>query len=413
MKKGKLLSSLGVNKLSHDFLQFTTVHLIFMAATAITTTYINTLLMRVCTDVNAAFKYDIIFYAFTAIGMLLATPIMKKFTNKTILTIGAVFYMLVYGLTLVFVAHLDSIYGIISALHGIGCGFYWIEVSRATVSYTTDDTREVAMSYMGVLVGAVGLVVPLITGIVIDITAGLYGYFIVFGICFLLCLLTILYVAKLRPLPPKNKKTKLLYTLKLSNSNPLWANIMWSQLFIGIRDGSFGIFLSVLLFELVKSESVIGINSFLVGIIGIFANFVIGKVMRPNNRMKYMLISTTVMAVLTALLFIKLDAVNILLLSVVGSFLGSFMLTPATTTLYTFLDEVKEAKNLEGEIFSIVDCYKNIGRILGILIIMLVPKTDFYYVIALMILSASQYITYIFTKLALKSIKKESLNVVR
>ncbi|MEG1028340.1 MAG: MFS transporter, partial [Oscillospiraceae bacterium] len=209
MKKSKFLVSLGVNKLNHDFLQFTTVHLIFMAATAITTTYINTLLMRVSTDANAAFKYDIIFYAFTAIGMLLATFIMKKFSNKTILIIGAVFYMLVYGLTLVFVSQIDSIYGFISALHGVGCGFYWIEVSRATVSYTTDDTREVAMAYMGVFVGAVGLIVPLITGIVIDITPGLYGYFIVFGLCFLLCLLTVFFVLKLRALPAKNKKTKL------------------------------------------------------------------------------------------------------------------------------------------------------------------------------------------------------------
>lgn len=139
---------------------------------------------------------------------------------------------------------------------------------------------------------------------------------------------------------------------------------------------------------------------------------VAGKISRPENRIRYMAIATTLLASITMLLFFQLNTITVLILSISNSMLGVFMVNPVTTTLYTVFDKVPNAKSFKKESFAMTECYKNAGRILGVLLIMAMPDGTFWSVVSLAILALTQFITAIFAKVTMNCTKKYSVEEI-
>ena len=58
----KLFFSLGVDRLNEEFRRFALMHEVYILATSITMTFVNTLLMRVSEDPDIALKYNVAHY---------------------------------------------------------------------------------------------------------------------------------------------------------------------------------------------------------------------------------------------------------------------------------------------------------------------------------------------------------------
>lgn len=401
-----LFFALSADRLNREFLQFVGMHLAYLLATSITTVFVNTLLMRVSQDPNITLKYNIVHFAFVGLAMALAAKCMRKFNNLVILIFGISLSMIVYLMVFIFMNRLDVVYIPVAIIHGAAVGFYWLIYFQSLLIYSNDDTRDVAMSFLGVFAGIISLVMPMLSGFVIQLFSGYIGYYVVFGICFIIAGFAIYLVLKLPVIEPIKKKTRFIYFINLIYTKRVWFFVIHMDFFKGIREGAFAFFLNVLLFEIVKNEGLVGVNTFMAGFVSMFASVIACKIMRPSNRMKLMLMAITVLTGLTALLFFNLSTVTILLISLANALLAIFLVNPTTTTLYNVLDHERGARELSNEVISVTECYKNVGRILGIILIMVFPKSDFYYVLSLMILTASQYITAIFAKLTLSSVKK-------
>lgn len=69
--------------------------------------------------------------------------------------------------------------------------------------------------------------------------------------------------------------------------------------------------------------------------------------------------------------FWQLNPFTVLLLSAASSFVGVFINNPVTTTLYTVFDHFPESLSYKREVLSVSECYKDLGRISGIALIML------------------------------------------
>jgi len=252
---------------------------------------------------------------------------------------------------------------------------------------------------------------PLVSGYIIKNMSGLIGYYLVFGICFIVAGYAVYLVTKLPVIEPMKTKTKFIKLLKNIYTKKVWFYVIHMDFFKGIREGAFAFFLNVLLFKIASSETLVGVNTFLVGIMSMISCVIAGKIMRPTNRIKLMFISITLLTMLTSILFLRLDTMTILALSLANAFLGYFAVNPATTTMYTVLEKVPDGKELKTEVISITECYKNVGRILGVLLIMILPKTNFYYVVSLVVLTLTQYITVLFANTTLKHANKYETQV--
>lgn len=407
--KSSLFFALGADRLNQEFLQFVGMHLTYLLATSTTMVFVNTLLMRVSSDPNnVTLKYNIAHFVFVGLSMAVAAALMRKFNNKVIIIIGVSLSMSVYLMTFIFMENLDDVYIIVAILHGIATGVYWITYFNSLLIYSNDDTRDIAMSFLGVFAGIISLIMPIISGVAIQAFAGTYiGYYIVFGLCFLMAGAAVYLVLKMPIIPPIKERARFGLLLKKIYTQKVWFFVIHMDFFKGIREGAFSFFLNVLLFEIVKNEALVGFNTFLVGLISMMSSVVAGRILRPHNRMKFMIVSTTVMTAIVGLLFFNLSAVTILLLSVCNAFCGVFMVNPTTTTLYTVLDRVAEARTISTEVIGVTECYKNAGRICGVILILLLPKTNFFYVLSLMILTSTQYITSAFAKITLNTVKKD------
>lgn len=401
-----LYFSLGLDRLSAEFRKFALMHVVYLIATGTTTVFVNTLLMRVSTDSDVALKYNIINFAFAGISMLISANLLHKATNKTVIFIGVSFSMLTYMLVLILMNWLDALYPFIAMVHGCASGFYWIIYFDSIMKYTTDNTRDVAMNFIGVCGGCVSLIMPLICGYTIGAFGGFTGYYVMFAILFLVAGLAVYLVTRLDVEHPDRKKTKFLKLMKNIYTQKVWFFVIHMDFFKGIREGTFGFFLNVLLFSIVKSEGLVGLNTFLVGGTSMIACIVASKISHPNNRIRYMTIATIMLTSVTLLLFIELNTITVLILSISNSMLGVFMVNPVTTTLYTVFDKVPHAKELKKETFAINECYKNAGRICGVLFIMAMPEGAIWSVISLAIIVSTQFVTAIFAKITMDCTKK-------
>lgn len=397
--KQRMIFSMGADKLNKEFMQFTTMHVTYILATSITMIFVNTLLMNIAEDaVTITLKYNIVHFIFIGLSMTWAAMGMRKWNNKVIILIGISLSMLTYLLIFVFMSNLDKMYYIVATVHGIATGFYWITYFNSLLIYSEDETRDIAMSFLGVFSGIVSLFMPMISGYAIESMGGFVGYYVVFGVCFLVAGIAVYLVLKLPEIEPIKEKTHFKLFIKKIYTEKVWFYVIHMDFFKGIREGAFGFFLNVLLFQIVNSEGLVGLNTFLIGIMSMISCVVAGKIMRPNNRMKLMLIGITTLTFVCCILFVKLNVFTILLLSIVSAFLGVFIVNPTTTTMYTVLDKVPNANSLKTELIATTECYKNVGRILGVILIMVLPKANFYYVLSLVILSVTQYITVVFAK---------------
>lgn len=402
-----MLSAMGADKLNKEFMQFTIMHITYIFATSTTMVFVNTLLMNVAKDATEiTLKYNIVHFIFVGLSMTWAAMSMRKWNNKVIILIGISLSMLTYALSFIFMSSIDKVYALVATVHGIATGFYWITYFNSLLIYSEDETRDIAMSFQGVFSGIVSLIMPIGSAFVIEKMGGLIGYYIVFGSCFLIAGYAAYLVFKLPTIPPIKEKTRFMLFIKKIYTEKVWFFVIHMDFFKGMREGAFSFFLNVLIFKISNSEVLVGLNTFFVGIMAMVSCVVAGKIMRPSNRLKLMTTGVTILTVLCCGLFLKLDVVTILLLSIANAFLGVFVINPTTTTMYTVLDKVPNADGFKTELIGTTECYKNAGRILGVILIMLLPETYFYYVLSLVILSATQYITVFFAKITLNCTKK-------
>lgn len=411
--KSKIFFSIGAEHLNKEFLQFAGMHISYMLATSITMLFVNTLLMRVASDPTLiTLKYNIVHFIFVGLSMTWASMCMRKWSNKIIIIIAIAMSMLTYLLTFIFMGTIDKVYMLVATVHGMATGFYWITYFNSLLLYSRDDTRDIAMSFIGIFSGTVSLFMPMISGFVIENLSGFLGYYVVFGVCFLIAGFTVYLALRLPLIPAIKEKTRFRLLLKKIYTEKVWFFVIHMDFFKGMREGAFSFFLNVLLYEIVKSEGLIGFNSFMAGAISMLSCVVAGKIMRPKNRIKLMTIGIFILTSLAGLLLLRMDVVTILALSLANSFLGVFVVNPTTTTLYTVFDNVEDAARLKTEVLGTTECYKNAGRILGVILIMLLPSSPFFSGVSLVVLTATQFITVIFAKATLKSIPAKAKHAV-
>ncbi len=401
--------SIGADRITKEFKQFTLMHEIYILATVVTPTFVNTLLMRIAGNQNIALQYNMVHYVFIALSMLVAAKMLHHVRRKTVIVVGIVLSMTVYGIVLFFMDTVDSLYALVAAVHGVATGLYWITYSDALLQYSTDENRDVSINFVGIFSGFISLVLPLISGFLIgvmaDVTGDSYaGYYVLFAVCGLMAFLAAWLALRLVPEEVDHKKTQFLHVVKLAYTKKVWFFSLHMDFFRGLRDGAFSFFLNVLLFSIISSEVLVGVNTFMAGAVSMISCAVAARIARPNNRLKLMTASVTALFGVTAVLFFKLNPFTVLLLSAVSSFAGVFINNPVTTTLYTVFDHFPESAAYKREVLSISECYKDLGRIAGICLIMVMPSGNFWSIISLCILVATQFLTVLFAKLTLRAV---------
>ena len=138
----------------------------------------------------------------------------------------------------------------------------------------------------------------------------------------------------------------------------------------------------------------------------ILSSYLYGKIARPSNWVKVIMMTTTMLMVSTVMLFLGLNPFSVILYNVVYSVLYIFAPNIGEASYYTMMQAVPEQRELAAESFTIREFFLSAGRNLGIILTMIVPADPIGYIVALLLLNASQFLTGLMIQLVQKQIRK-------
>ena len=405
----KKLSLPGKGILSEDFFRFVRVHGCFYVYTQIQTVFINTFLQKAIGDTNSVMEYNISVYLVQPVAMLLSVFLMHAFKSPLrTQRIGISLYMLIYIALAFFGEYAAPYYLLLGALFSVAAGFIYTTYSLMVFSYTTDDTRDAAMGVLGILNGISWLVTPLVSGVLVSMFSGFIGYQVLF-VCALLCAgLSMWFSLRLRPVKNFRPEEKAHFgrTMKSLMQGKIQRLMLGVTVAMGLRMGAMQFFLNMLLYLFIQNEALVGFNSFLGGAMMILSSYLYGKIARPSNWVKVIMMTTTMLMVSTVMLFLGLNPFSVILYNVVYSVLYIFAPNIGEASYYTMMQAVPEQRELAAESFTIREFFLSAGRILGIILTMIVPADPIGYIVALLLLNASQFLTGLMIQLVQKQIRK-------
>lgn len=393
--------SLGLDRLGSNFKKFAVMHFGFVIFTSSYSIFINTLFMRVTGNSDIVMWYNMILYLLVGYLMSFAVFYTRRHNMLWSTRIGMICFLGMYLVLFTVMDHIDQFMPLLAALNALSSGFYWLTYSALISHFTSDNNRDVALALIGLMGGVVNLCVPAVAGYVIEAFDGYIGYYIMFGFSFAIALVTFLLSFRLPAMQPEAKKTHFKRAIKHAFTNRCWRSGMLTETVKGIREGTFGFFLNVLLFETVQSETLIGINTLLLGIASMVSFWAAGKIIRPGNRIKCMFVSTTVLLAACLLLAISINPFTIIFLAVLSNLFGTFIVNPVGSSFFLLVQKMPGAMEAQEEYWGIREIFLNFGRAVGVVILMLFPKTQWGYIIALVLLTFSQYLATFLCKRAI------------
>lgn len=389
--------SLGLNLLSADFKKFASMHCTYNVFQAMVSSYITTLLMKVTGNGDIVIWFNLVSFFFQGCGVVLGVVVMRKGSVNLALRVGILGFIALYTTLLFCMANADRVMILLGLLNGISNGFYWLTYASYFSAFTTDSRRDAALGFMGFMNGITILIMPALSGYVIETVgkaAGTFaGYMVAFGISFAVAVITIFLSFRL----PKQvhqsveKKTYFLKAFKIISRDACWRCGMACETLRGIRDGTLNFLLNLLLFEIIQSEILVGVNSLLASVGTIVSFWVAGKIIKPGNRVKSMLIGSIVLLAACGLPAFSMSPPAIMVFAVVNAFFSTFIINPSNSIMFLIVQKKADPK-MTNEYLSIRDVFLVGGRMIGVSVLLAFPRVQYGYVIAIILLTLSQFI---------------------
>ncbi|MBP0979866.1 MAG: MFS transporter [Oscillospiraceae bacterium] len=409
---------LGLNKMSENFIVFSNVHLGFLMFYTLQLVFMNTLLRRFSDGNDIIYLYNMIFFSFIPVGMMLAAFSIKK--KSFILTMRSSLYLwigiLIVTLSLIITKQLDRFCYLLAFVSSLANGCYWIAYYIALTDYTDIYNRDVGLSVIGIYTGLANVIIPLVGGYIIKIFENYTGYIIMFCFAFAVATLSILETRNFK-IHKKNiedekdtdKEVHMLVAIKYIIKDKIWLYSSLSEFFRGIRDGVFIFLLNVLIFSVSANEALVGINAFIAGVINIISNWVLGKILSnsvKDNKIRLLIISVSVLFSSSFLLLLKLNIFTLITMTCINAFFTIFIQNITQSVFCLSVQINKESKNLRVESFVMKSYFLAFGRFIGILFMLILPETDLFTVLGIIFLTLLQIGTVITAQKTILLIKK-------
>lgn len=396
---------LSLDSMSDKYHVLAANYIFLVIYTTLESVFVNTLLYRITPDISIVILYRGITYISSAITMQFAAYIGQKKTPVTVIRLGGVLYLIMYAVLFFGMDYMNVLMFVTAVLAGMGGAFYWSAHNTLVTHYTTPYNRDVGISILCIIQGSAALLVPIISGSVISFTEDVFGspgvgYRIMFGLGMLTVIAQTRYQRKLPPVVQLEHHSELKLALRLFRKEISYKLAMCYEFLRGFRDGTFGFILNMILFQLITSESLVGLNAFLTGIMTITGAWAYGKFVKPGLRVYYTMIATTAMLAFCALMLAKASAPVVMLFAMVNSFFALFISNVTSNTTIDIITRDEISRKCIAESVAIREIFLAVGRVSGLFIFTLFPSSMVGRIAAMLILTASQYLIALFVKLA-------------
>lgn len=369
----RLRGMVGGDSLGTTYYRFLLVHTGFTIFTSLPGVFVNTFLMSRGGSMDPVLLYNALAFTGTAAGMLLSSSVVHRLNAGIVSVIGIFGYSLFY-LQLIFLnsSAVDHVF-LLGVTNGLASAFYWLSYSQLLTEYTDLQNRDSGMAIVSIMSSGVNVAAPLFSGFLISALGGV-GYNTVFGLAVAIGLVTALGAMRLPKPEMEPGRVDHRRALRLLHSQKALYYAMLGESCKGIREGAFGFILSILLYRLIRSEALIGFNSFLSSAVSILSFLLISKYVIASNRIRFMKAALAFLFVFSVINVFTMNPFVLVVFTVVNSFFAGFIVNSSFGTFLDAMQLIPEAKNLRPELFALKEIFLATGRCLGVFIILLLDR---------------------------------------
>jgi YQGE family putative transporter len=403
------------NRLSSAFYHFLFMASCFGMVQLILNTFLSTYTLAATSNAENVKVFNIVLALVQPFAMLAAIVMIRKYSAIRAQQIGLSMLALVNIYLFMAVESAVKHIFLIAALQSAANGFYFTTYACQFTSYTSNENRDRASGLMNLISNAISLAFSMGSSLLFASFPWEHGYRIIFLISSLSSLAALAVTFRLSPLTMANEDHKVyyLYAHREILKNKWARNSMLETVIEGMRAGPMAFFLNMLLYSQIKSEALVGLNTFLTTLGGIIACAVYVRVVHVQTRYRSAKLSIFAMLAATALLFGMMNPAGIILYGVISSILSPFFCTPLANVYWTVLEKVPELQLCRAEVHAAREVYYALGRTIGIALTIFLPSNDFFTIVLLLCLMGIQYVGLLLSQNIMRDLDMGNTDSIR
>ncbi len=339
-----------------------TVSALFTLAMGISNVFLNILLWKESKNFIVLAQYNLMQYIFLPITFIFAGWLSKRKNGIWSLRLGIVFFILLFGLILLFEDKISKFVLLLGILFGVAAGFYWLAYHVLSFDFTSTQNRDTFNGFNGSICGICGAIAPISSAYIINKNLLGMGYTIVFSISLLLFVILILVSFLIKA---EYYGSKINYKKVFGSNSRDWSILRKGIFMWGFRDVIIGFLIIVLVFKSTGSEWSVGTFALIASVISSVAYVVEQKLIKPKARLKSMLIGSILMFTAVWGLVVNIRYGTLMLYMIMESASLPFFLVPFSSASFNIIS-LQHQDDLRLEYIINKEIVVNLGRIISL-----------------------------------------------
>jgi len=299
----------------------------------------------------------------------------KKLSEKNGMLTGLFLHAVLFVVLLVMHTNVIKSIVFVAFLSAAATSVFHVSYHETLGYAFADRSKRLFVSVCGALMTGASVFAPLLAGLLIQYGKDTYGYSFAFGLALVFLAVACGFVLCIRL--PKRKKMRTYYASVLvgsiKNKNILYANL--AETVLGMRDGVMAFLRAVLLYTISENAFVVAIYIALSTVLQILSERHVQRNINEQNRMGFMLFAVVIMILATTPFWFVFDLVSVFSYGIITALVVGFMTVPVGVIMHWTSVQHLNAANKTLECQSVRSLFVNVGKCVGVLIMMLLYRT--------------------------------------
>lgn len=385
---------------------------LFFIATTLSGIFVNTFIYscayasgKTVSALHAVAYYNLCMYASMALFSVIIGIVGKTISTRVLMCIGIVFYAFLYILLLVWGIMSIKYIWVLGFLSGMGAAVFNLNYSGAVTYATSNESRTYYLALQGIINSIVAVLAPFLAGVISALVGGMNGYITLFIISLLILSSSIVCGFGLSYNDGKKGGTQFGNVFVFSIKDKGFRYCAFSDIISGLRDGVSIFLIPMLLFSIRMSNFLVGVYMLVFAAVQVVMSEIAKRYITDKNRMGVIFLTSVVHIISAFVLFSGVDMLSIFSYGVMSALAQGVFVTAAFAVFYNAAYKIPHGHRKNLEILSVREFYINIGKIIGIFIVMLVMRETTYVIFTMFIFGILQILSWFTLMLATRENK--------
>ncbi len=361
-------------RLGKDAITALMIHCCFQFGASMSGLFLNLYLWRLTQDLVVNGVYNVVVFLITPLAFALGGWIAKKRDRMVTYRLGIVLIAVFYLMVVIAQEQVAQYYIVFAIFNGLAAGLYWTGYLVIQYDVSTEANRIRFLAINMVVFNSAGLAGPALAGFIIERNEGLQGYIFIFMLAFIMFLVAAIVSFRIPMVPSHHKAYYLKFMGLVMNRNQRWLKSLYSFFILGLFQGIMLFLPNILLFQTVGREDWVGYLGVFFSSLTVATGYVISRKAQKEHVRKYVTLSTTGVAIGSALLLIQVEFWSVAVFMILFSICNPLAVNTLTSYYYRLMGTLPLKGQLRVESVVMRELFLNAGRVLSITLLVVIAK---------------------------------------